>query len=117
MLTYDQVQQAIEDVSERLEVLVTDILREARAAAEAETAYKTEFAKARISFRAKCASDHVKTNMDEVSDHATVATEHLFLPHLLATNNLTTLREALRANQSRLDALRTLSASFRSAGG
>ncbi len=117
MLSYDQVQAAIEQVSDQLEELVAEIRVAADESARAEARYKAEFAKARIRYRARCVEAHRRPNMDEVSDHAMVVTEDLFLPHLCAQNNLTTLREALRARQAQLDALRTLSASFRAAGG
>ena len=51
--------------------------------------------------------------IDTVDDMATVATEDERYAHLIAVNNLSTLREALRASQSHIDALRTLAASHR----
>ena len=51
--------------------------------------------------------------MDAVDDSATVNTEDERYAHLLAANNLSTLREALRAAQAHIDALRTLAASHR----
>lgn len=116
-LSYDQVQAEIETTCVRLEELVEEILVAAREAAAAEANYKIALAKSRLKYRDDCRRTHTKTNMDDVTDHAMVETEDLFQPHLLAANNLMTLREALRACQARLDGLRSLSAAFRSAGG
>jgi hypothetical protein len=56
-----------------------------------------------------------KINLDTADDLATVSTEQERYDHLLASNNLTTLREAIRASQAHIDALRTLAASHRNA--
>lgn len=113
MLTLREIQEKIEACDSRLEELVDEITEAAGDAAVCETTFKTRFAQERLKVRA----GGQKMTVDQVEDHATVATEDDRRSYLLATNNLTVLREALRATQARMDGLRTMAASFRGAGG
>lgn len=115
MLTLADLSAAIEETCAQLEELVAQITEAGDRAAHTEAAFKTAFAKARLLARSDAEREGRKITTDEAEDRATAYTDRL--PYLLAANNLTVLREALRARQSRLDALRTLCASHRSAGG
>lgn len=115
MLTLQDIHSRIERCIDRMESLVDEVTIAASDAATAEATFKAEFAKARLKARAE--ADGRKITTDEAEDHATVKTEGQRLSYLLTTNNLTVLREALRAIQSEMDGLRTQAASFRQAGG
>lgn len=106
-------QEQIEELDARLEELVEEITKAAVDAAVCEATFKAEFAKERLKARA----GGIKLTVDVAEDIATVATEDERRAYLLAANNLTVLREALRATTSRMDGARTMAASFRGAGG
>ena len=115
MLTLSEIHARIEQELDALESLVTDVERDGRAAALAENAYKVAFAKSRLKNRAELESS--KPTVGLIDDLATKETAELNLAHLIATNRMTSTREAVRATQARIDALRSLAASFRGAGG
>ena len=112
-----QIAAWIGQTLDRIDKLVDEIREAANAAADDEAAFKREFAKARISARAEYVARGEKFTTDTVEDLATDATADLRHAHLLSANNLTVLREVLRAEEAKLDGLRTMSASVRVAGG
>ncbi len=114
MLTLREIHQGIEANLNALEELVSEVQDAGNQAAVAENAYRVSYAKARLSIRAL---SQEKLTVEQVEAEATVATEKEHLAFLIAQNKLTTVREALRATQSKLDAYRSLGASFRGAGG
>ena len=103
----------MERVLKDLDGLVTEMRDAGQDLAESERAYKVSFARARLTARA---SGNFKT-VDAVNDHATVECADLLFSYTLAQSTMQTIREALRAAESRLDALRSMSASVRGAGG
>jgi hypothetical protein len=109
MLSQYQIAEAIEAEVERMQGLVDEIRQAAVDTARAEADFKVRFAQHRLQAR----TSPNRLNVDTVDDMATVATEDERYAHLIAVNNLSTLREALRASQSHIDALRTLAASHR----
>ena len=115
MITLQRIQSGIERELGAIGDLVAAIAQAADNAAQTEAAYKSAFAKARISARAAGAFE--KVTVGQVDDEAAVATESLHLAYLIASNHLTATREALRASQARLDGLRSLLSSFKLAGG
>lgn len=119
MLSLTAIHEGIEACSSRMESLVDEVTKAADDAALAESAFKAAFAKARLKARADALEEDRKKPIttDEVEDRATVATQEGRYGYLFATNNLTVLREALRASQSQMDGLRTMAASHRQAGG
>jgi|ERR1035437_3298218 hypothetical protein len=117
MLTLDAIHERIEACSDRLDSLYGELRKAAREAAEAEAAFKVSFAKARLTCREEADRDKIKVTVDLVEDVATEATANERFAHLLASNKLLTLREALRATQSQMDGYRTEAASHRIAGG
>ena len=81
--------------------------------ARAEAEFKVGFAKARLIARSEGLMSGNKVTQDMAEDSATVATEESRYAYLLASNNIVSLREAIRVSQSHLDGLRTLAASHR----
>ena len=104
---------AMNDEMETLTKLVDEMRAAGIALASSERDYKVNFAKARV--RARASGEH-KT-VDAVNDHATVECSDLLFSYTLDQTSIQTAREALRAAESRLDALRSMSASVRGAGG
>ena len=107
-------QKGITNEIEIIEDLVDEMNVAGEQAAICEATYKALYAQTRLTIRALAKT---KLTVDEVEADATVQCEEAHLAYLIAQNRLTTTREALRAAQSRLDAWRSLSAGFRSAGG
>ena len=113
-MTLREIHEGLQANLEALDSLVEEARSAGRESAKTENAYKVAYAKTRLSIRATSTE---KLTVDQVEAEATVATQDEHLAFLLAQSNLTVLRESLRAVQSKIDAYRTLAASFRSAGG
>ena len=111
LFTVARVQDGIAKSLRRIDDLVDQIAEAGDLAAETEVAYKTEFAKARLTYRAL----HDKATVGAVEDYATDTCADLLLAYKIADNRLTTSRESLRAAQSRLDGLRSLLSSIKAA--
>lgn len=109
MLSPYQIAEAIEAEVERMQTLVEEMRQAAVDTARAEADFKVRYAQQRLQAR----TSEQRLNIDTVDDLATVATENERYAHLIAANNLSTLREAIRASQAHIDALRTLAASHR----
>ena len=114
MLTLTQIHEGIIKELTRIGELVNEIAVAGDESAHAEAIYKSKFAQARLASRAL---GRDKVTVGQVDDEATDMTSAEHLAYLIASNKLMTCREALRASQARLDGLRTLSTSFRQAGG
>lgn len=117
MLSLTEIHERIEACEKRMDELVDDVTATASDAALAESAFKASFAQERLKARADAQAENRKITTDEAEDRATVATQQARYGYLFASNNLTVLREALRACQSQMDGLRTMAASHRQAGG
>lgn len=109
------IAKQLSDVLVVLDDLVDETKTAGQELARRETNFKVKFAKERLKVRAE--ADGRRITADEVEDHATVATEAERFDHLVASQTMTYTREALRAAETRVDALRTMSASIRGAGG
>jgi hypothetical protein len=94
-------------------VLVEEIKEAGYDAAVKEAEYNRVFASARV----KARLSEGKVTGDHASDLATIEAAEQEMAHIIAKNNLTTLRSSLSAKQEQLSALRTLAASHRAAGG
>jgi hypothetical protein len=114
MMTLGEIYTGLEANLAALDDLVADVQKAGHDAATTEAAYKVEFAKCRLTIKATALD---KLTVGDIEAEATVQCEELYLKYLIAQNKLTTVREALRAVQSKIDAYRSLAASFRSAGG
>jgi hypothetical protein len=113
VLTLSAIHERLEASLSRLDALVDEVQEAGLAAARTESEYKSEAAKCRLIIRAK----GQKTTVDQVEAQVQVECENLHLAYLIAGNNLTTVREAIRAATTKVDALRSLAAGFRNAGG
>jgi hypothetical protein len=114
MLSPVQIHNEIERCLAELEAIVEEIRSASVEQAKADSAYKSAFSQSRLKARATALT---KVTIDQVEDLANAETADLRLASTIATNNLTTLRDVLRATQARLDGLRTLATSHRVAGG
>lgn len=114
MPTLDQIHDGIAKQVRRIEELVEEIATAGDQAARAEADYRVIAAQERLKAAAEPGE---KRTVSEIDALVTVETQDELLRHLIAANRLTVAREALRAAQARLDGLRTLATSFRSAGG
>jgi Neuraminidase (sialidase) len=114
MLTLAAIHEGLEANLEALDDLVAEVQKAGHDAATTEAHYKTAFAKARLTIKATAMD---KMTVGDIDAEATVQCEELYLNYLIAQNKLTTVREALRAVQSKLDGYRSLAASYRQAGG
>jgi hypothetical protein len=94
--------------------LVDELSEAGYQAARTESEYKSEAAKCQLSIRATAVT---KMTVDEVAAEVQIACEQQHLAYLIAANNHVSVREACRACTTRVDALRSLAASFRSASG
>ncbi len=103
----------MEEVLAILDSLVEDTKLAGQELAKRETDYKRDFAKHRISSRAT----GEKLTVDAITDAATVATAEQLFDYRIAESTMTVCRESLRVQQAKLDALRSMSASIRGAGG
>ena len=113
-MTHDEIKKGLQINLNALEGLVDEVRRAGHDAATTEAAYKVEFAKARLTIKATALE---KLTVGDIDSEATIQCEELYLHYLIAENHFTSVREALRALQSKIDGYRTLSASFRAAGG
>jgi hypothetical protein len=117
MLSYLQIQEAIENEGRRLGQLAEECAGIADAAAEAEADYKVATAQARMRIRDDAAARGVKLTVGEVDDMALSEAADAFRAYLRLSGSMTAIREALRAATGRLDGLRTLASGHKNAGG
>lgn len=117
MLSYADIERRIEITGRKIEQILDEVTHAAQEAALAEATFKAEFAQARLKARAAADRTHQRLTTDQAEDIATDATSEQRQDHLLAASRLLVAREALRARQTQMDALRTLAASHRAAGG
>jgi hypothetical protein len=114
MLSLSEIHDRLEAELEHLENLVTEVRHAGNEAAKAEVAYKVESSKARLTVKATMIE---KLTVADIDAEVTIQTEELYLNYLITANALTTCREAVRVGTTKVDALRSLAASFRNAGG
>ena len=114
MLTVEQITKGIQTEMRKVAQAVDDLAIAGDEAANAEATY--EIAKAKASLRISAESME-KLTVGELANRSLVETENEYLAHLITENKHETVKAALRASQSRLDALRTLMTSLRVAGG
>ena len=109
-LSQYQIEIGIKVELNRLEELNAGLIYAARASAEAETAFKIAYAKARLNAKAQG-----KITESTADDIATAETGELRLAYATTQNSLMANRENVSSCRAKLDALRTLSSSSRSA--
>ncbi len=117
-LTLSAIHQRIEALDDRLMELPEEIERAREAASAAEAAWKSRLAAIRLTERARAQKAGEKQpTQDWLEDLAHRDAALLYSDHLFANSNVETLRDVLKATQTRSDLMRTLAASFRQAGG
>ena len=117
MKSLREINEALESEIDALETIVERVTVAGIELAHMENAYKVATAKAQLSVRAENMDRPKAITVDEVNALSLVKCADEHLAYLIAENALTTCRESLRAKQSQVDALRSLGASFRGAGG
>ncbi len=110
MLSMSDIHARIEKELDRLEELVQEVKDAGYAAASTESEYKSEAAKCSLTKRATATQ---KMTVGEIDAEVQIACESQHLAYLIAANNLVAVREAVKASISRVDALRSLLASYR----
>ena len=110
MLDIVEVEREMMENANLLEELATTISDLGKAAAVADAANKTAYAKAIL--RARARTD-VKMTEEWAKAIAQAETEDEYLAHQIAANAFTAARESSKAAMSRMDGLRTLSANLR----
>jgi hypothetical protein len=115
MATISQIEQGIEREIREIGKLIDELTAAGDIQAQAEVDYKQAWAKSSLEVRAFNTVE--KLTVSEVEARVELETGELRLAHLIATNRLSTLKEAVRAAQTRLNAMQTLNSNFRQAGG
>lgn len=115
MLSQLQILMAIEEETKHLEDLIFRYRNAAQNDATADTNYKIAKAKALLKAKSEHTGERISVDIYEAT--ALVACEDEFRVHLTSSAILDALGKEFRAVEARLDALRTLSASHRAAGG
>ena len=103
-------EQIIEAIVNEAKIIIGELSRQA---AETEAEYKVQSATARTLARKEAGEKGEKVTAAEIDDPATLDCAESLREMLLAQGDLSAVREALRASQARLDALRTLAAGNR----
>jgi hypothetical protein len=103
----------MEKVLAQLDQLVEDMRDAGNELARTERTYKVKFARARMTARAGTE----KMTVAAVDDHATIECSDELFDYTIAEQTMKFTREALRAAETRMDALRSMGASIRGAGG
>jgi hypothetical protein len=115
MFSYLQIQLAIEKETDHLENLVTRYRDAAQNAATAESDFK--LSKAQALLRARVEANGSRVSVDVYEATALLACEPQYRVYLTTGAILDAIQKEFRATEARLDALRTLAASHRAAGG
>lgn len=113
VLELSSIHEALEAELERLENLVDEVQQAGEEAARTENAYKVKAAREQLGIRANAIGRPKAITVDEVEANVMARCEHEHLAYLIAANRLTSAREAVKVGIARVDALRSLAASFR----
>lgn len=114
MLTIEQITKGIQTEMRAISQCLDDLATAGDEAAERDADWK--IAKAKASLRI-AASTLEKLTVSEIDHRSLIECDNEYRTYLIATTRHDTIKQALRAHQARLDALRTLMTSFRVAGG
>lgn len=116
-LSYMRIEETMRYAINQIEELTSSFAVTADEFGNAEAVYEIAFAKSRLSARFVGTQDGIKITADMASDLATVETEPQRLAMEGAKAKHDATRQALLSVRSRLEALRSLMASHREAGG
>lgn len=116
LLTQGEVEMRIMRLNDQLDDLTTELARLAEAAADAEVEYKKRYHASRVTGRATLDGNGPggRVTNDECDDFAMEQAGDLFRGYKVTEGAYQAARDALRAKQSQLDALRTIAANIRS---
>jgi len=114
MLTIEQITKGIQNEMRKVSQYVDDLATAGDEAAEALARWEVASAKTSLMIQA---ATKEKLTVSEISHRVLIEHEAEYLAHVITKNRYANVKEALRASQSRLDALRTLMTSLRVAGG
>lgn len=118
MLSLDAIHAKVEQIDRELEEIVEQVVVARDEDAQADAAWKAALAKTRVEIRRRSTMERTKLPaQDALEDAAHEAHPGLYLAHVSAKARVETLRDVLKATTARADLMRTLAASFRSAGG
>ena len=109
-LNPNRIAHQIEQVIARLEELTHSLADLAYQSAIAEATFKSAYAQARLRHRAATKEKLTEAMLTDLADDET---EEIRTQYLIASAKHSAARDALRATQSQLDGLRTLSAGVR----
>jgi hypothetical protein len=114
-LSYEHIENAMRRSINQMSELTAEFAITLDAFAAAEAAFKVAFAKSRLTARAS-GGDGKKVTADLAEDIATVETEEERFQMEIARAKNDATRQALLSVRSRLEALRSLMASYRETG-
>jgi len=116
-LSYQRIEETMRHAINQMEDLTSSFAVTADEFGNAEAAYEVAFAKSRLSARYEGSHNGIKITADMAADIAATETEpqRLAMEAAKAKNDAT--RQALMSVRSRIEALRSLMASYREAGG
>ena len=115
-LNYSSIEAALSESLDRLLELTEDFATVADTNAVAEATFKVAFARARLTARVNGTGDR-KITEAQADDIATVETEKERTAMEIAKAKFDATRQALLSTRGRIEALRSLMASYRESGG
>lgn len=114
MLTQGQIEDGIEDVLERLELLTDEYAVTCDDSAEAEVAYRVGMAKALLILKSRPDDTTGKFLSDKAAEARALKIVEPEMHHYkIAAAKVESTKQALYTHRARLDALRTLAANVR----
>lgn len=116
-LSYQRIEETMRHAINQMEDLTSSFAVTADEFGNAEAIYEIAFAKSRLSARYEGSHNGIKITADMAADLASVETESERLAMEAAKAKHDATRQALLSVRSRLEALRSLMASYREAGG
>jgi len=114
MITIEQITKGIQVEMRKVSQYVDDLAVAGDVAAEADADWEITKAKASLLIAAESIE---KLTVSEIANRTLIQCEAEYRAYVIAKNRHDNIKHALRAAQSRLDALRTLMTSPRVAGG
>lgn len=114
MKTQGEVEQEIEDIVDLMETLTDEYAAVCQTAADSEVTYRVRFYRGLLSLKEQPPREGTRALTDKAAEaKATVMVEGELRAYKRSAALQESCKQALRTHQSRLDALRTLSANIR----
>jgi hypothetical protein len=115
-LSYSSIENSMRHALDKMEELTMDYAVAIDDFNRAEAAYKGEFISKRVEARLVLDVGAKKVTVDMVDDYASSATRELYYDMKIAEAKYEATLQSLRSVRSRLEALRSLMASYREQG-